>query len=59
MNVSWIEINQPDFVGKVLAAVGGPMNAAEHLDLEITEGGAMEDMAAAGEKLTQLHESGT
>lgn len=58
VNISWVEIRQADFVGKVLAAVGGPLNAAEHLDLEITEGGAMEDMAAAGEKLTQLHDLG-
>lgn len=57
-NVSWVEIRQADFVGKVLAAVGGPLNAAALLDLEITEGGMVEDMASVREKLTQLHNLG-
>ena len=58
VNVSWVELRQTDFVGKVLAAVGGPSNAAALLDLEITEGGATEDMSALAEKLTQLHDLG-
>jgi len=58
VNVSWVELRQADFVGKVLAAVGGPANAAALLDLEITEGGATEDMSALGEKLTQLRDLG-
>jgi EAL domain-containing protein (putative c-di-GMP-specific phosphodiesterase class I) len=58
VNVSWVELRQVDFVGKVLAAVGGPSNAAALHDLEITEGGATEDLNALGEKLTQLHDLG-
>ena len=58
VNVSWVEIRQMDFVGKVLAAARGPHNAAALLDLEITESGVTEDMVSVGEKLTQLHDLG-
>jgi EAL domain-containing protein (putative c-di-GMP-specific phosphodiesterase class I) len=58
MNVSWVEIRQADFVGKVLAAVGGPLNAAALLDLEITESGLTEDVPSVRDKLTQLHDLG-
>lgn len=58
VNVSWVEIRQMDFVGKVLAAAGGPHNAAALLDLEITESGAPQDMASVSEKLRQLHDLG-
>lgn len=57
VNVSWVEIRQADFVGKVLAAVGGPLNAAALLDLEITESG-LTDVPSVRDKLTQLHDLG-
>ena len=58
VNVSPVQLRQADFVGKVLAAVGGPLNAAALLDLEITEAALTDDTTSVSERLTQLHDLG-
>jgi len=57
LNISPVQLRQTDFVGKVLAAAGGPLNAAAHIDLEIKET-AMQDIASVGDKLRQLRDLG-
>jgi diguanylate cyclase (GGDEF)-like protein/PAS domain S-box-containing protein len=54
VNVSLAQIGSPDFVGRVLAAVGGPQGAAAGFDLEITENLVMKDTASTIEKLKQI-----
>lgn len=58
INVSLAQVAEPDFVGKVLAAMGGPRDGAAGLDLEITETHLMTDVAATTEKLRQLRDMG-
>jgi len=57
LNISPVQLRQTDFVGKVLAAAGGPLNAAAHIDLEIKET-AMQDIGSVGDKLRQLRDLG-
>ena len=58
INVSLAQVSVPDFVGKVLAAMGGLRGTAGGLDLEITESHVMADIDATTEKLRQLRELG-
>lgn len=55
VNVSPVQLSEADFVGKVLAAVGGPGSL---IDLEITERELHDELESAVEKLRQLRELG-
>jgi diguanylate cyclase (GGDEF)-like protein/PAS domain S-box-containing protein len=58
VNLSLGQICSPDFVGTVLAALGGPQGLASRFDLEITEDHVMTDAASTIEKLRQIRELG-
>jgi EAL domain-containing protein (putative c-di-GMP-specific phosphodiesterase class I) len=58
LNVSAVQLRQPNFVGQLLAASGGPQNAAAMIDLEVTEGERAQDMGPAMEALQQLRQLG-
>lgn len=54
VNVSLAQIGSPDFVGRVLAALGGPQGLASGFELEITENHVMEDAASTIDNLRQI-----
>lgn len=58
LNISPSQLCQADFVGKVLAAVGGPVNAAAHIDVEIAESAWDRDFEQARDHLRQLRSLG-
>jgi diguanylate cyclase (GGDEF)-like protein/PAS domain S-box-containing protein len=58
VNVSEVQLRQPNFVATVLAALGPPQNHATGLDIEITESMLAQDSAANVQKLSQLRQAG-
>ena len=58
VNVSEVQLRQPNFVATVLAALGPPQSHASGLDIEITESMLAQNTAANMQKLLQLREAG-
>jgi diguanylate cyclase (GGDEF)-like protein/PAS domain S-box-containing protein len=58
VNVSEVQLRQPNFVATVLAALGPPQSHATGLDIEITESMFAQNTAANVQKLLQLREAG-
>jgi EAL domain-containing protein (putative c-di-GMP-specific phosphodiesterase class I) len=58
VNVSEVQLRQPNFVASVLAALGTPQDHVTGLDIEITESMLAENTAANVQKLLQLREAG-
>ncbi|HRK37628.1 MAG TPA: EAL domain-containing protein [Burkholderiaceae bacterium] len=58
VNVSALQLDQPDFVSNVLQALADNDLPAACLELELTEGVMLRDMEATHQTLVQLHEAG-
>jgi diguanylate cyclase (GGDEF)-like protein/PAS domain S-box-containing protein len=58
VNVSEVQMRQPNFVDTVLAAIGSPLTPAGDFDLEITETMIAQNTASNVGKLLQLREAG-
>ena len=58
VNVSEVQMRQPNFVDTVLTAVGSPIESGACIDLEITETLMAQNTAANVQKLAQLREAG-
>jgi diguanylate cyclase (GGDEF)-like protein/PAS domain S-box-containing protein len=58
VNVSEVQLRQPNFVATVLAALGPPQSHATGVDIEITESMLAQNTAANVQKLLQLREAG-
>jgi diguanylate cyclase (GGDEF)-like protein/PAS domain S-box-containing protein len=58
VNVSEVQLRQPNFVASVLAALGTPQDHATGIDIEITESMLAENTAANVQKLLQLRQAG-
>ncbi len=58
VNVSEVQLRQPNFVATVLAALGPPQDHATGLDIEVTETMLAQNTAANVQKLLQLREAG-
>jgi diguanylate cyclase (GGDEF)-like protein/PAS domain S-box-containing protein len=58
VNVSEVQLRQPNFVATVLAALGPPEDHATGVDIEITESMLAQNTAANVQKLLQLREAG-
>ena len=58
VNVSEVQLRQPNFVAGVLDALGPPQNRAAGIDVEITETMLAQNTAANVQKLLQLREAG-
>jgi diguanylate cyclase (GGDEF)-like protein/PAS domain S-box-containing protein len=58
VNVSEVQLRQPNFVATVLAALGPPQSHATGVDIEITETMLAQNTAANVQKLLQLREAG-
>ena len=58
VNVSEVQLRQPNFVATVLAALGPPQSHASGVDIEITESMFAQNTAANVQKLLQLREAG-
>lgn len=58
VNVSEVQMRQPNFVDTVLAAIGSPLTAGGDFDLEITESMIAQNTASNVGKLLQLREAG-
>jgi diguanylate cyclase (GGDEF)-like protein/PAS domain S-box-containing protein len=58
VNVSEVQLRQPNFVASVLTALGSPQDHMTGLDIEITESMLAQNTAANVQKLLQLREAG-
>ena len=58
VNVSEVQLRQPNFVATVLAALGSDRRRSVGIDVEITESMIAQDTAGNVQKLLQLRESG-
>jgi len=58
VNVSEVQMRQPNFVDTVLAAIGSPQSAGGDFDLEITESMIAQNTESNVSKLLQLREAG-
>jgi diguanylate cyclase len=58
VNVSEVQLRQPNFVATVLAALGSDRRASVGIDVEITESMIAQNTAANVQKLLQLREAG-
>jgi diguanylate cyclase (GGDEF)-like protein/PAS domain S-box-containing protein len=58
VNVSEVQLRQPNFVATVLAALGPPEDHATGVDIEVTESMLAQNTAANVQKLLQLREAG-
>ena len=58
VNVSEVQLRQPNFVATVLAALGPPQSHVTGIDIEITETMLAQNTAANVQKLLQLREAG-
>ncbi|MFL1404589.1 putative bifunctional diguanylate cyclase/phosphodiesterase [Marinobacter sp. M1N3S26] len=58
VNLSAVQLRQPDIVGTILATLGRHEIPPGRLELEITETGFMENLEDAVEKLRQLNSAG-
>jgi EAL domain-containing protein (putative c-di-GMP-specific phosphodiesterase class I) len=58
VNVSEVQLRQPNFVATVLAALGPPQHHAAGVDIEITESMLAQNTAANVQKLLQLRATG-
>jgi diguanylate cyclase (GGDEF)-like protein/PAS domain S-box-containing protein len=58
VNVSEVQLRQPNFVATVLAAMGSNRRGAANIDVEITESMIAQNTAANVQKLLQLREAG-
>jgi len=58
VNVSEVQLRQPNFVATVLAALGSPEDHATGVDIEVTESMLAQNTAANVQKLLQLREAG-
>jgi len=58
VNVSEVQMRQPNFVDTVLAAIGSPLTPGGDFDLEITESMIAQNTASNVRKLLQLREAG-
>jgi EAL domain-containing protein (putative c-di-GMP-specific phosphodiesterase class I) len=58
VNVSEVQLRQPNFVATVLAALRSGLQGAAGIDVEITESMIAQDTAANVQKLLQLREAG-
>jgi diguanylate cyclase (GGDEF)-like protein len=58
VNVSEVQLRQPNFVAGVLAALGPPQDHVTGLDIEITESMLAQNTAANVQKLLQLRQAG-
>lgn len=58
VNLSAVQLRQPDIVGTILTTLGRHQIPPGRLELEVTETGFMEDLEDAVEKLRQLNSAG-
>jgi EAL domain-containing protein (putative c-di-GMP-specific phosphodiesterase class I) len=58
VNVSEVQLRQPNFVATVLAALGPPQGHVSGVDIEVTESMLAQNTAANVQKLSQLREAG-
>jgi diguanylate cyclase (GGDEF)-like protein/PAS domain S-box-containing protein len=58
VNVSEVQMRQPNFVETVLTALGSPRHSAAGIDVEITETMLAQNTASNVQKLLQLREAG-
>ncbi|HEY2685520.1 MAG TPA: EAL domain-containing protein [Steroidobacteraceae bacterium] len=58
VNVSEVQLRQPNFVATVLAALGSPQDHISGVDIEITESMLAQNTATNVQKLLQLREAG-
>ena len=58
VNVSEVQMRQPNFVDTVLTAIGSPADSGAFIDLEITETMLAQNTASNVQKLLQLRQAG-
>ena len=58
INVTSVDIAQPDFADRFIAGIGAVGLERDRITVEITEGGLIEDLASAAELLTDLRAAG-